>query len=149
MQQHQQQSQPQQKQPLPQRVPKNRSQQNYSGQQPSKDTYQDQQQSSQSNKFQQRDSGLELKSQNLSSQPAKPAKTQFSDGFQSKYAKPSSNNANESNTPRESIDRETSQGESGAGSAKTAEQIKRERKWKNDNKNKHRKDQAARKGNLL
>lgn len=72
---------------------------------------------------------------------------QFSQKFQDKYAKTSSSkDPIESNIepggPQLDPKQPTAQN-------KTAEQIKRDRKWKNDHKNSHRKDQAAKKNNLF
>lgn len=72
---------------------------------------------------------------------------QFSQKFQDKYAKTSS-----SKDPIESdIEPGGSQldPKQPAAQNKTAEQIKRDRKWKNDHKNSHRKDQAAKKSNFF
>ncbi len=77
--------------------------------------------------------------------------SQYSQKFQDKYARSSQVSATDNN-PDVNTNSEKSQETPKTSellAQKTADQIKRDRKWKNDHKNSHRKDQAAKKTNFF
>lgn len=77
-------------------------------------------------------------------------KSDVSQHFKEKYGKPGSGEQRHVAAANVEEDLKKVRDEREAKSTeKTAEQIKRERKWKNDNKNKHRKDQASKKTNFF